>query len=132
MSLRIVFDTNVLVSAVLDKNSVLDQAFRRATEIGTILVSLEMLREFVDVLNREKLDRFIPLQERILFLANIAIENKPTVTITACRDEKDNKFLELAVSGDDDLLVFHPFEGIDIVTPAAFLEKYSEETDHDG
>ena len=135
MSLRIVFDTNVLLSAVLNKNSVPDQAFRRATEIGTILVSLEMLRELVDVLNREKLDRFIPLQERILFLANlanIAIENKPTVTITACPDEKDNKFLELAVSGDDDLLVFHPFEGIDIVTPAAFLEKYSEETDHDG
>jgi predicted nucleic acid-binding protein len=40
-----------------------------------------------------------------------------------------DKFLELAVSGgathiisgDDDLLVLHPFRGIAVVTPQAFL-----------
>jgi hypothetical protein len=60
---------------------------------------------------------------------------EPTVTITACRDEKDNKFLELAVSAeathiDDDLLTLHPFQGIAIITPAAFLElNLSDEED---
>ena len=42
-----------------------------------------------------------------------------------CRDPKDDKFLELAlngkathiVSGDEDLLVLHPFRGIPILTP---------------
>ena len=53
-----------------------------------------------------------------------------TETITACRDPKDNKFLELAVSGqanliissDNDLLVLHPFRGIFILKPVAFLD----------
>jgi len=49
--------------------------------------------------------------------------------VTECRDPKDNKFLELAlsgkgshiVSGDLDLLVLHPFRGIAIVSPQSFL-----------
>ncbi|PSB35196.1 putative toxin-antitoxin system toxin component, PIN family [Stenomitos frigidus] len=52
-----------------------------------------------------------------------------TQSITACRDPKDNKFLELAMDGqatcilssNKDLLVLHPFQGIEIVTPADFL-----------
>ena len=57
-----------------------------------------------------------------------------TVTITeriaACRDPTDDKFLELAVngqadlvvSGDADLLVLNPFQGIPIVSPATFMQ----------
>ena len=49
--------------------------------------------------------------------------------ITACRDESDSKFLELAVSGmashiitgDKDLLVLHPFRSIAVITPQASL-----------
>ncbi len=48
-----------------------------------------------------------------------------------CRDPDDDKFLELAlsgdadviVSGDDDLLVLHPFRGIPILSCDAFLES---------
>ena len=47
-----------------------------------------------------------------------------------CRDSKDNKILELAVSGaadfvvsgDGDLLVLHPFRGISILRPREFLQ----------
>jgi hypothetical protein len=50
--------------------------------------------------------------------------------IKECRDEKDNNFLELAVSGnsdfiitgDNDLLVLNPFRNIQIITPKSFLE----------
>jgi predicted nucleic acid-binding protein len=53
----------------------------------------------------------------------------PNRRITVCRDPKDNKVLEGAVagradvivSGDEDLLVLNPFEGIPIVGPAEFL-----------
>ena len=49
--------------------------------------------------------------------------------INECRDPKDNKYLELAVSGkaecivtgDDDLLVLNPFRGIEILTVQEFL-----------
>ncbi len=55
---------------------------------------------------------------------------KPSVEIVECRDPKDDKFLELAysakakciVSGDQDLLVLHPFRGIPIKTAAEFLK----------
>jgi len=47
----------------------------------------------------------------------------------ACRDPKDNKFLELAVAGeathivtgDSDLLVLNPFRDIAVLTPSEFL-----------
>ena len=54
----------------------------------------------------------------------------PIVTrVVACRDPTDDKFLELAVNGgadmivtgDLDLLVLHPFQGIPIIEPAAFV-----------
>jgi putative PIN family toxin of toxin-antitoxin system len=49
--------------------------------------------------------------------------------IRACRDPRDDKFLELAVhgragiliTGDADLLALHPFQGVDILSPADFL-----------
>jgi uncharacterized protein len=51
-------------------------------------------------------------------------------TITACRDPKDDKFLELAVSGhanyivsgDSDLLALDPFRGVQIIPPHSFLK----------
>ena len=50
-------------------------------------------------------------------------------TASPCRDPEDNQFLALAmvaeayalVSSDEDLLVLHPWRGIEIVTPAEFL-----------
>mgnify|MGYP001107555128 CR=1 FL=1 len=50
-------------------------------------------------------------------------------SIAACRDPRDDKFLEVAVNGgagyivtgDDDLLVLDPFRGIRILTPQAFV-----------
>jgi len=54
-----------------------------------------------------------------------------TVSITACRDPKDDMFLAVAkeanatliVSGDKDLLDLNPFEGIPIITARAFVER---------
>jgi predicted nucleic acid-binding protein len=55
----------------------------------------------------------------------------PNQEVTACHDPKDNKFLEAAlageadtiVTGDDDLIVLNPFEGVDILRPAEFLAR---------
>jgi len=58
-----------------------------------------------------------------------------TEVLLECRDPKDNKFLELAVSGgathlisgDNDLLVLHPFRGIQIMTPQMFLSQLEQD-----
>ncbi len=55
----------------------------------------------------------------------------PVTRVTVCRDPRDDVFLEVAlagkaeriVSGDDDLVILHPFRGIPIITPAAFLAE---------
>lgn len=60
---------------------------------------------------------------------------EPTRKIAVCRDPKDEIFLEVAVagdaallvSGDRDLLALHPFEGIPILAPAAFLQIIERE-----
>lgn len=92
-----------------------------------------MIEELNTTLRREKFNRYLLEQERLAFLEHlvrVATIIEITVTITECRDPKDNKFLELAVSGkadyiitgDDDLLTLNPFREIRILTPRDFLD----------
>lgn len=130
--LRTVIDTSVVVSAVLLPRSVPRQAFDRATAAGKILLSAATLDELNDVLRRPRFDKYLHEAERLEFLAALVANAEiihVTEVITDCRDPKDNKFLELAVSGrashiisgDQDLLILNPFRGILVVTPQAFL-----------
>lgn len=134
---RCVFDTNVLVSALLFDQSTPAQAFFAALHTGEIIVSADVIAELNGVLNREKFNRYVTEEERERFLRSllgeselIEIEQK----IQASRDPKDDKFLELAVnggadcivSGDEDLLVLDPFRGIPILAPDRFLDALSE------
>lgn len=136
---RYVFDTNTLVSALLFAHSKPGQAFRQALKCGHVLLSSSAAEELAGVLQRTKFERYVATPEREEFLAALvehAILVEPTEQIHACRDPKDDKFLELAVSGsasciisgDDDLLVLHPFRDIAIVTPAEFLKAIGHET----
>lgn len=53
----------------------------------------------------------------------------PAVRVTDCRDDKDNKYLELAlaaeasviVTSDSDLLVLIPWKGVNILRPIEYL-----------
>lgn len=133
MSNIFVFDTNVLVSATLVKNSVNALAIDKAIALGRIAMSLETLDEFSSVIFRKKFDRYFEdIQERFELLEHIGehiLFVTPTETIQACRDPKDNMFLELAgasnasvlITGDPDLLVMHPFRNIPIVNATDFL-----------
>lgn len=130
--MRIVFDTNVLVSALLLENSTPALALNRAEDMASVLYSEAILKEISAVLSRPKLQAYIEEDDVTGFLARIyrSWEKIAVVqAIHACRDPKDDKFLEVAVSGgatyivsgDKDLLGLHPFRGIDIVTPAYYL-----------
>lgn len=130
--MRSVFDTNVIVSAALFASSVPRKAFDKAFDEGKILISVPVLLELAEVLTREKFNKYLLEEKRMLFLVTFlkgAELVKVIEAVTDCRDVKDNKFLELAmsgsadfiVSGDDDLLVLNPFRGIPIITPREFL-----------
>src|SRR4029453_18754516 len=99
---RYVLDTNTLVSAVLFEHSLPGQALRRALKRGEILVSPATLEELAEVLQREKFDRYVTAAEREEFLEAFverATFIETTEEIRICRDAKDDKFLELAISG---------------------------------
>jgi uncharacterized protein len=138
-SARYVFDTNTLVSALLFEHSKPGCAFRQALRCGKVLVSPSTLEELAEVLQREKFDRYVTASEREEFLEAFverALFIESTEEIRACRDAKDDKFLELAVSGkadciisgDNDLLILHPFRAIAIMTVAEFLEPTTGES----
>jgi uncharacterized protein len=131
---KFVVDTNIVVSAVLFPKSVPRQALDHAQNIGIVVVSASTLSELQQVLSRSKFDRYVPLDERESFLQRLTNTTQliqVTESVEACRDPKDNQYLELAVSsqasaiitGDRDLLVLHPFRDIAIVTPQVFLDS---------
>lgn len=133
--LRFVFDTNVIVSALIMKQSTARRAFDKAADVGKLLLSPAILEEFIDVLSRSAFDKYITTDERLQFLAALVRESdliEDVGAITECRDPKDNKYLEAAiagkaaciVSGDNDLLVLDPFRDISILSPRAFLDNF--------
>lgn len=130
---RIVIDTNTYVSRLLSPGSVPARAVDRAMEQALLLLSDATLEELDEVLSRPKFNPYVTLNERTTFvnlLIGVATLVPIVQQIRACRDPKDDKFLELAlngeadliVTGDKDLLTLNPFHRIAIVTPAAYLK----------
>src|SRR5437764_12029468 len=130
--MRVVLDTNVIVSAALKRNSTPAAAVRAVEERHVLLKSLATERQLFDVLARPY---FVPLighetQAWLRKLMSAAELVAITTRVVVCRDPTDDKFLELAingqaeliVSGDGDLLALHPFRGVPIVTPTAFAQ----------
>ena len=135
---RCVFDTNVLVSALLFNLTTPARAFFSALHAGEILVSADAIAELNDVLGREKFARYVSEEERARFLQSLLREAQLVEIrekVRASRDPKDDKFLELAingeadciVSGDEDLLSLDQFRCIPILTPDRFLDALSDD-----
>lgn len=131
-----VLDANTLISAfLLSHASIAAQAYSKAKNEGQIVLSENTFNEFSDVFVRPKFDRYLSLKQRLTAIEDLKTLIKiipVTISIKACRDPKDDKYLELAIesdatciiTGDKDLLVLNPFEGILILTAADFLKVY--------
>lgn len=135
--MRAVIDTGVFVSALIRKQGTTGDVLgalrdRRFTAIYTT----DIVVEIIDVLGRAKFRMKYHIEpDDITILVNlIRLRGElvtPTQKVTACRDPKDDKFLEAAlaakadciVSGDADLLVLNPFEDIPILRPSEFLAR---------
>lgn len=93
-----------------------------------------MFQEIAGVLARPK---FAPVlsenrrKEILELLAAAALWAEPTEKVEDCRDDKDNRYLELAlaagasiiVSGDEDLLVLNPWHGVRVSRADQFLAE---------
>jgi uncharacterized protein len=130
---RVVLDTNVLISAILSPVGKPFVCLHWALTHATLLVSRELLDELESRLARPKFAKYVGEATRRAVIADLAVaavEVKLAGTLKACRDPDDDKLLEIAflghadclVTGDRDLLVLHPFEGIPILSPADFVD----------
>jgi uncharacterized protein len=131
---RVVIDTSALVSRLLFPASIPAQAVSHALTESRLLASDATLMELATVLGRPKFNAYITIEERQQFLRLFGrvAERVPIVRrVRACRHPNDDKFLELAIggearliiTGDADLLVLDPFQGIDIISPADYLSR---------
>jgi len=133
--MRAVVDTNIVVRSALKPHGTVGPIVDRLRQGAyTLIYSSAALAEIAEVLRRPRITRrLLTADETIASIEQLIVEKGelvvPTRRIAACRDPKDDKFLEAAVagkadvivSGDEDLVVLSPFEGITIVSPAAFL-----------
>ncbi|MGB7248993.1 MAG: putative toxin-antitoxin system toxin component, PIN family [Phormidesmis sp.] len=105
--MRVVIDTNVLVSAALrDRNPEVVILFVLEREDFQWIVSSEILKEYKDVLSRKRLKLPEAIQQRWFYL----IDNLTTViavnqTLDFPRDQKDAKFLTCAIAADAHFLI---------------------------
>lgn len=101
---------------------------------GTIALSEAVYAEVAEVLARSKFARVLTDDRRreiLELLSAAALWVEPREKVQDCRDNKDNRYLELAVaasatvivSGDEDLLVLNPWRGVQVLRPAQFLSE---------
>jgi putative PIN family toxin of toxin-antitoxin system len=133
-NLIVVLDASTLVSAALKADSIPERALLRAVnEPNRLLLSREVEEEYREVLFRPKFDRYVSAErrQRILDIVVVAAERiESPAAVRECRDPKDDKYLALAAAGKADVIVssdvhdlvsMHPWRGISILSPAAYL-----------
>jgi len=129
---RIVIDTGVLVSAAIRPESVPSLALEKALLQFEVCATDETLGELETVLMRSKFDRYVRAELRQAFVEGLRQRSTQIAVdqiVTDCLDPKDNKFLALALAADAELIVasdshltnMHPWRGVPIMPPAAFL-----------
>jgi uncharacterized protein len=135
--MRAVIDTGVFVSALIRKEGTTGDILRALRDGRFIAIyTTDIVVEIIDVLGRAKFRTKYHIEpDDITALINlIRLRGElvtPTQKVNACRDPKDDKFLEASlaaqtdciVSGDGDLLDMNPFEEIPILRPAEFLAR---------
>lgn len=127
-------DADVVVSAALNANGISRRSLAAARLHGILAFSQAVFDEMAEVLSRPKFARILTedrRREALELLAAAALWVDAAEKVEDCRDAKDNRYLELAlaaqaaviVSGDEDLLVLHPWRGVRVLRPAQFLAE---------
>ena len=130
--MRVVFDTNVLVAALVFPGGQGDAALRRVIEgKDQLLFSRAILDELLEVLGRKFARDAEELAHVAVFVSDLATVVAPKRRLRVVKDDPDNRILECAlagkaqaiVTGDKGLLALKSFEGIPLMTLASYLGK---------
>jgi uncharacterized protein len=129
--LKVVFDTNIYVSAFLLPGSQADSALMRIVE-GTdrLIASKAIVDELLGVLSRKFAKDADELARIAVFLTDLAEVVRPRGRIDVLQDESDNRILECArtggapviVTGDKAMLRLGRFGEVRIISLQEYLE----------
>ena len=127
--LRLVLDTNTLVSGLLWRGNEFELLEKIESGHAQMLISPEMLAELHRVLHYTKINYLITksgltdedLFQKVISMSHLVVG--PKLNIAVCRDKEDNRILECAInskadfviSGDEDLLILKEVKGIRIL-----------------
>ena len=138
--LKIVIDTNVIVSALIGSSFPRQILYTLVFEKKVLVcISTEVFREYIEVLGREKFRKypeFVAKAEIVLSkVYELSQKYIPSVKHSAIKDDPDNRILELAVTAQADYIVtgnirdftFSEYEGVKIVTPEQLINLLSAE-----
>jgi uncharacterized protein len=126
--MRVLLDTNVLIAAFIARGTC-SELFEHCAITHTLVSSAPLLEEFAAVLRRKFAANAAEARSALSLLQSrtelVVPEDLPH---RVCRDADDDVVLatalagrcDVVVSGDLDLLVLSDFEGIPILSPAAF------------
>ncbi len=135
--MRTVIDTGVFVSALIHRQGTTGAVLSALRDAKfSVIFSTAILIEIIEVLGRPKfrLKYHIEANDTTELINLIRLRGElvtPNKIVSLCRDPLDDKFLEAAlagktdciVTGDDDLLVLNPFQGIQLLRPSEFIAR---------
>jgi len=129
--MRAVVDTNVLVSALLNRDGGPGQVVERIRALALVpVVSPEVLREYAEVLNRNRF-RFAPEQVRELLAdtQGLAQHVRPaSIELAGLPDPDDAVFIAVAKAANCPIVTgnarhFPAAAGVEILSPAECIER---------
>jgi putative PIN family toxin of toxin-antitoxin system len=131
---KVVFDTNILVSALVFPGGRGEVALRRIIEEhDQLVISKAILNELLGILARKFSRDAEELAHVAVFLSDLAVSVKPRRRLQVVKDEPDNRILECAlagraeaiVTGDHALLALGEYGGVRIISLRDYLERSS-------
>ena len=132
--MTVVFDTNILVSALVYPGGRGEAALRRILEErDRLVISKPILDELLGILARKFSRDAEELAHVAVFLADLCLFVKPRRRLQVVKDEPDNRVLECALAGraeaivigDHALLSLGEYHGVRIISLRDYLGRTS-------
>lgn len=129
--MRVVFDSNIFISALVIPGSLAERAILKIIEEeDSLLISKDIIDEVLSVLSSKFGRDREGLSHVAVTLSELAELVKPARRIRLLKDEPDNRILECAIYGQADLLVtgdkkilqLQEYRGVKIVGLKEYLE----------
>jgi len=129
---RLVFDTNIFISALVIPGSRAEKAILRILDgADTLLISKPILDELLSTLARKFSRDPEALSQVAVMMMEMAELVEPRNKVEVFKDDPDNRILECAesgradviVTGDKEMLLLKRYQGIQLITLRDYLAR---------